>query len=191
MFIESEFLVRQGEGEKTGTDLLMALRSAQLGGDFSVMQGSMRPHELLQPHTHQHEDQVVIVLSGVLEFEFGSDEGMRLTAPAGSCVLKPRKIQHAFWTGEEPVRYIELSGRDGFENFIDATTRDGSVKAALDSSSRFGIHWNLERIPLLLLRHRLTSINGLNMPWEKYRTPGVTPEEVVEQLRRLSLVPAK
>ena len=75
------------------------------------------PNELLAPHTHEHEAQLVYVITGELEFEVGGKDGLRFKAPAGSYVIKPVGIEHAFWNkGAIPARYIELSGKEHFEN---------------------------------------------------------------------------
>ncbi|MCB9766375.1 MAG: cupin domain-containing protein [Alphaproteobacteria bacterium] len=163
-------LILPTDGEASGTHLDVKIRSAQLGGDFSVMQGVMEPHQLLPPHTHVHEDQCVYVINGELEFEVGGEGGQRFTAPADAWVIKPRGVQHCFWNKTDAtVHYIELSGRDGFEGFIDSTTADGSFRAAHASERDYSITFHNERIPKLMLQHRLTSIAGLDTPLEAIR----------------------
>lgn len=180
----SDLLIAPGAGEKTGTHLSIKIRSAPMGGDFSVMEGVIRSRELLSPHTHQHEDQAVIVLSGVLTFEVGGRDGLIFAAPSGSYVIKPRGHAHAFWNaGEEDARYVELSGRDGFERFIDSTTAKGTPRAAHDAKDDFGTEFHYDRIPELMLRHQLTGIAGVQVPWEQLKAG--SPEEAQSRLRSL------
>jgi len=108
------------EGEKTASDMVIKARTEDLAGDFSVMEGVIHPNELLAPHTHEHEAQLVYIITGELEFEVGGKDGLRFTAPAGSYVIKPRGVAHAFWNKTEvEARYMELSGKEHFQNFVD------------------------------------------------------------------------
>lgn len=166
----SNLLVKGDAGEVIGTTQIK-VRTAQMNGDFSVMQATVEPHQLLVPHTHENEDQVVFVISGSLEFEVGGEGGTRFTASAGDYVIKPRKVSHGFWNiTDETALYIELSGSTGFENFVDST-KEGAMKAALQAESRYGVHFHSERIPSLMKAHQLTSITGLDMPWEGQAMP--------------------
>ena len=134
-----------------------------MGGDFSIMEGFVRPRELLAPHTHDHEDQAVFIIEGELEFEVGGREGLRFSAGPGSYVIKPRGVSHGFWNvGEVTVHYIELSGRDGFEKFVDA--RSEGVVAMLEEGEEVGMSFQIERALQLMVEHRLTGLAGLNPP---------------------------
>ena len=152
-----------GEGEKTETDMLIVSRAKMLGGDFSIMQGTIGPLELLAPHKHEREDQAVFVISGELEFEVGGDGGLRFTAGAGSYVLKPRGVEHCFWnlSKTETVHYIELSGRDGFEKFVDYR-KQGIIKWQVKANAELKMHTNYLRIPKLMLQHGLTGLASAN-----------------------------
>ena len=163
-----DLLIKRGEGEETSAGVTIKARAGQLGGDFSIMEAFVGPRELLAPHTHDHEDQAVYVIEGELEFEVGGEDGDRFTAPTGSYVIKPRGIQHSFWNAtDEPVRYIELSGGKGFQGFVDASTELGAVEASRQSEEQYGLTWGYDRIPKMMLQHRLTSISGVEMSWEK------------------------
>ncbi|MCO4747080.1 MAG: cupin domain-containing protein [Proteobacteria bacterium] len=152
-----------GNGQKTASDMTLIFRSAALGGDFSVMEGEVRSKELLAPHTHTHEDQLVFLLEGELEFEVGGADGLRFSAKKGDYVLKPRGISHGFWNvGDVTVRYIELSGKDGFEKFIDG--RQEGVASFLDNAKKqLDMEIHIERIPGLMLKHGLTGLAGVNL----------------------------
>ena len=163
-----DLLIAPGQGERTESGMTIKIRAQQLGGDFSVMEAFVGPNELLAPHTHQHEDQAVFVIEGELEFEVGGEGGLRFTAPAGSYVIKPRGVMHCFWNKHDtPVRYIELSGRIGFEQFVDSTGEEGALKSSIKAKDRFGIDFHEERIPKLLVQHCLTGIAGMDEPWKK------------------------
>lgn len=163
-------LVEPGQGQTIGS-MTMKVRSGQLGGDFSVMQAVVEPYQLLVPHTHQHEDQVVFVIEGQLEFEVGGAGGTRFTAKAGSYVIKPRGISHGFWNNtDKTCHYIELSGREGFEHFVDDTA-DGAVRAAKAAEAKYDVKFHVTRIPALMHEHGLTSIAGMEMPTEGMAPP--------------------
>lgn len=183
-YSKENLLVLPEAGETTGTHLVIKIRSSELGGDFSVMEGVMVPHSLLTPHSHVHEDQAVIVLTGELEFEIGGDDGERFCAPAGSYVKKPRGVQHCFWNRtDEPVRYVELSGRDGFEGFVDSTTREGTIQGVSKAHQDYDMTWYFDRVPKLMIEHRLTRIAGLETPWEQLKEAG-SPGDIIDAVRR-------
>ncbi|MEM9493755.1 MAG: cupin domain-containing protein, partial [Myxococcota bacterium] len=75
--------MKPGEGEKTSSDMMMIFRSARLAGHFSIMQGEVRPGEILSFHSHSNEDQHMYIMSGELHFEVGGADGIRFTAGAG------------------------------------------------------------------------------------------------------------
>jgi len=159
-----QFLVSPGRGEASNTHLQVKVRSAQLGGDFSIMQGVMEPGELLCPHTHEREDQCIFIIDGELEFELGGKDGLRFKAGTGSYIIKPRGISHAFWNATEtPVKYIELSGQDGFERWV-ASHDEGNLKAAMNSKRDFAMHLHVERVPSLLKEHGLKKLAGMDEP---------------------------
>ena len=163
-FETSDLLKLPGEGETTATDMIIKARARDMGGDFSVMEGVIEPHSLLAPHTHRFEDQLVFVITGQLSFEVGGEEGLHFTAPAGSYIQKPRGIKHCFWNPNgEPARYIELSGRDGFEGFVDSK-QEGDVKSTLNAEHDWGMIFHLEDIPRLMKENHLTGISMTETP---------------------------
>jgi quercetin dioxygenase-like cupin family protein len=172
-----------GEGEKTATDMVIKARARDMGGDFSVMEGVIPPHSLLAPHTHKFEDQLVYVISGELEFEVGGADGLRFKAPAGSYIQKPRGIMHTFWNPTDtPARYVELSGREGFEGFVDSKRR-GELASTLNAERDWGMITHIDEIPRLMRDNELT---GLAMS----ETPNINefpqlPEPVAKLLDKL------
>ncbi len=163
-------LIEPGNGEPIGS-MTIKVRAQQLGGDFSVMQARVEPHQLLVPHTHQNEDQAVFVIEGELEFEVGGEGGTRFTAKQGSYVIKPRGVSHGFWNRtDQTVHYIELSGREGFEKFV-YDTGDGALRAARQAESKYDVVFHVQRVPAMLKEHRLTSVAGMEMPTEGLAPP--------------------
>ena len=157
-------LKKPGEGEKTATDMIIMARSRDMGGDFSVMQGEIKPGELLAPHTHKFTDQLVYVITSELVFEVGGADGLTFIAPAGSYVQKPRGIMHCFWNKTDtPARYIELSGRESFEGFVDSK-KYGDKKSTMNAEEDWGMIMHLEEIPRLMKDNNLNGLAMTEMP---------------------------
>lgn len=149
-----------GEGEKINAMTIKG-RTDDLSGQFSIMESELPAKTMIAPHSHEHEAQAVFVISGELEFEVGGEGGLRFTAPTGSYVIKPRRVQHCFWNGtNESVRYIELSGDCGFEDFVDDTVDANPVEIKrLEDVHQ--VFFAVARIPKLLAQHRLKGIHGM------------------------------
>ena len=146
-----------GDGEKTATDMIIIGDVTMLDG-FSIMHGVVPAKSLLAPHTHMDEAQAVYVISGSLEMEVGGEDGLRFTAPAGSYVLKPKGVEHAFWNlGDEDVEYIEMNNGPKFAGFV-RSRAEGVVKSQLRAEKDFDVKANPTRIPKLLLKNRLKGL---------------------------------
>ena len=158
---ERVLLVKPGEGEDIdGT--IIKVRAALLGDDFSIMEAAIEPKQLLAPHMHEREDQAVFVITGELEFEVGGEDGIRFTAPAGSYVVKPRGVAHTFWNLKaETARYIELSGRANFEDFVEDSEDTPALWTTIKARPKYGITFFPHRIPKLMKDHGLTSVVGV------------------------------
>lgn len=163
-YTAKDLLKLPGEGEKTGLDMVIKARARDMGGDFSVMEGVIHPHCLLAPHSHKFEDQLVFVITGTLSFEVGGAEGLTFSAPAGSYVQKPRGIVHGFWNPTDtPSRYIELSGRSGFEGFVDSTAQ-GNLYATAHADHDWGMVFSFTDTLRLMKEHSLTGIAMMDVP---------------------------
>lgn len=151
------FIPANGDGEKTATDMTI-IGDVDMLGSFSIMQGAVPAHTLLAPHMHADEDQAVYVISGSLEMEVGGENGLRFTAPAGSYVLKPKGIEHAFWNvGDEDVVYIELNSGPKFAGFV-RSRAEGVIKSTMRAEKDFDVKANPKRIPKLLLKNKLKGL---------------------------------
>lgn len=165
-----DLLVLPGEG-KMIDNVQIAISSEDTSGHFSAMKVTLAPYQLLAPHSHDREDQAVYVISGELEFEVGGSDGLRFTVSAGSFVRKPAGIEHSFWNAAgAPCEYIELSAGERFQQMVEATEQ-GTLKAAIGSEKKYGVTVNAKRVPGMLVRHGLTSVATMNMPWEGMAPP--------------------
>lgn len=152
-----------GQGETTASDMVIKARTEDMAGDFSVMEGVIYPKELLAPHTHEHEAQLVYIITGELEFEVGGEGGMRFSAPAGSYIIKPRGIMHAFWNNKDvESRYIELSGKEHFEGFVDSKSK-GNIHAIMHAKD-FGMTTHMKDTLRLMKEHKLKGLSMMEFP---------------------------
>ncbi|MEM6994377.1 MAG: cupin domain-containing protein [Myxococcota bacterium] len=159
-----DLVVRPGKGEQTAADMVMILRSRRLAGHFSIMEGEVRPNELLAFHTHANEDQHMYLIEGELQFEVGGADGIRFSAGPGSHVLKPRGVSHGFWNlGTTTARYVETSTQDGFEHFVDA--REGGISAMVgQGADALGMSFEVARAVEVMREFQLTGLAGANIP---------------------------
>jgi quercetin dioxygenase-like cupin family protein len=128
------------------------------GGAFASIEGRIPPGDMIPPHTHTREDECAFVLEGELTFDVG---GRIVAAPAGSFVLKPRGVYHAFCnTGTEVARVLEFHAPGEFENYYDEYERivrsdmgeDERLKARTEPGERYGVSWHDELIPEAMAR---------------------------------------
>ncbi|MCA9691446.1 MAG: cupin domain-containing protein [Myxococcales bacterium] len=171
----SDLVIRPGQAEKTAAEMVIAVRSARLAGHFSIMEGEVRPNELLAFHTHANEDQHMYIINGELHFEVGGAGGLRFTAGAGCHVLKPRGSSHGFWNlGRETVRYVETSTQDGFERFVDSR-KDGLGTMIGGATNDLGMSFETGRSVEVMREFKLTGIAGANVsdPMELIKDPAL------------------
>lgn len=148
------------------------------GRGIGIIEGTLAPGALIPPHTHAGVDEVTYVLAGEVTAEIGDDD---VVAPAGSYLLKPRGLAHAFWnSGTTTARVLEMHLPGGFEAYYarmaeimsgadggpDGTADDGGPDGtAADPADRFarmaalgaefGVVHHPERIAALRARHGL------------------------------------
>jgi mannose-6-phosphate isomerase-like protein (cupin superfamily) len=159
----SDLVVNASNAEKTASDMVMVFRNDRLGGHFSIMQGEVRPRELLAFHTHVNEDQHMYIIEGELHFEVGGNDGIRFTAGAGDHVLKPRGSSHGFWNlGDTTVRYVETSTEGGFERFVDGR-QNGLAAMVGDATAKLGMSFETKRAMEVMKEFDLINLAGANM----------------------------
>lgn len=134
-------------------DLTHKVTAENFGGAVTIVEVHFRPGEMIPPHTHTREDECNFLIEGELTFYIG---GETVVASAGSFVLKPRGVFHAFCnTGTVPARFLELHIPGGFENYYEeyaqivesAMDEDERLMASAELAERYGVSWHEELIP--------------------------------------------
>src|SRR5829696_10311757 len=91
---EKKYLISPDEGVHLSIlDITHKVTAEDFGGAFTITEAGLPPGEMIPPHTHTREDECNFVLEGELTFDVG---GEIVLASAGSFVLKPRGVYHAF-----------------------------------------------------------------------------------------------
>src|SRR4051794_41551695 len=87
-------------------------------GRFALIEHTLAPRALAAPmHTHQNEDEYSYVLSGRMGAQIGDEV---VEAGPGELVVKPRGVQHAFWSAsDEETVLLELISPGEFANYFD------------------------------------------------------------------------
>jgi uncharacterized cupin superfamily protein len=109
------------------------------------------------PYTHAYEDECSFVLEGELTCYVGGEVAV---APAGSYILKPRGVPHAFYnSGAQTVRIMEVLTPGGFDGYFDeyeniaSKLATGEIdeeehrRARAELGERYWVSWHDERIP--------------------------------------------
>jgi quercetin dioxygenase-like cupin family protein len=158
-------IVRPDEGTPIDPTLIHKVGRDDLpGGGIGIIEGTLAPGHLIPPHTHSDVDELTYVLEGEITAEIGGDV---VLAPAGSYVLKPRGLTHAFWnSGTVTARVMEMHLPGGFERYYARMTAIFSDAAAADQDDRFarmlqvneefGVQHHPDLIAPLKQRHGLT-----------------------------------
>lgn len=98
-----------------GTTYRTILSAAETGGAMSIIYGEAGPFSGPPAHIHRHEDEVIIVLSGEVEFETAEARFWR--GPLGLAFL-PRGQRHSFRTGPDGAHCLTILTPGGFEGFF-------------------------------------------------------------------------
>lgn len=96
------------------------LAAAETGGAISIIYGEAGPFNGPPAHIHTHEDEVIIVLEGEVEFETADARFTR--GPLGLAFL-PRGQMHSFRTGPDGARCLTILTPGGFEGFFAEAAR--------------------------------------------------------------------
>ncbi|MFZ0159260.1 MAG: cupin domain-containing protein [Kineosporiaceae bacterium] len=158
-----EHVVLPTDGIPINRSMVQKIRRGDLpGGCLGIIEGLIAPGQLIAPHVHADVDEVSYVLAGEITAEIG---GEVVVAPAGSYLLKPYGVMHAFWnSGSEPARVMEMHLPGGFEEFyremttvasdsdLDPDTRAGRIQALNDA---YRVKQHPELVEDLKRRHRL------------------------------------
>jgi mannose-6-phosphate isomerase-like protein (cupin superfamily) len=107
----------QGEGDRVwflGTLMTIKAGHDDTAGAYTLVEQTT-PALFGPPlHVHHAEDEAFYILEGALHVVCG-DQGFDVGA--GSFVMLPRGIPHAFQVGDSGARLLQLTSPAGFENF--------------------------------------------------------------------------
>jgi quercetin dioxygenase-like cupin family protein len=155
---EGKTFVGPGEGAYLPVlDIVHKVTAEASGGSLTIEEWGLPPGIMIPPHTHAREDECDFVLEGELKCDVG---GEVVLAPAGSYVLKPRNVPHAFYNaGSETVRLLGIITPGGLEGYFDEyeqiasklasgeINNDEHLSARAELGERYGVTWHDERIP--------------------------------------------
>ena len=101
-----------------GLDVTIKLSSVETGGDYYIFQYPMYPGDEVPMHTHEHEDELIEVLEGKLEFTIGDNTS---SAEAGALAFFPRNIPHTMRNPFETTAQVRVTVTPGknFETFFE------------------------------------------------------------------------
>jgi mannose-6-phosphate isomerase-like protein (cupin superfamily) len=141
--------------------VLHTLPANLTGGQVAAVEHTLPPGLLGAPvHRHSREDELTIVLSGMLGAFLG---GEIVTAEAGACVWKPRHQWHTFWNaGTAPLRFVEVLLPGGFDDYFQQLSQlfqAGScpTPAAMGAiASAFGLDVDLDETGRICQRFGVT-----------------------------------
>ncbi len=116
---DADLVVPPGGGERVslyGLDIVYKVEGSATAGGLSIVEHEIRPGVLVKPHVHTREDEISIVLEGVITARIGDQI---VEAGAGAYVVKPRSVPHAMWNqGTATSRVAEIVSPAGFERYF-------------------------------------------------------------------------
>lgn len=144
-----------------GVEALFHLTGATSGGLLTVVEHPMAPGSLIEPHTHQREDEYSWVLSGSIGMLLGHEE---FVATQGTLVAKPRGVLHAAWNeGPEAASFLEIIAPSGFENFFLEVAEmfsgpaDPPAEELEALAEEYGLTFHMDLVNGLIERHQLSA----------------------------------
>jgi mannose-6-phosphate isomerase-like protein (cupin superfamily) len=157
-----DFLVRPDEGHLVwlaGLGARVMLDGHQTGSRFSLVEHPLKARVLGSPvHTHTQEDEYSFVLEGRIGVQIGD---LEMFATAGTLVVKPRGMPHAFWNPDDaPARVLELISPAGFEAYFAALAElfaSGRPDPTRGEAIRkhFGLELDVDSMQRLVAKHGL------------------------------------
>ena len=163
MLVRERVVIAPDEGDVVlsgGVGFVGKLYGEENGGAFAIGEHPLEPGILAAPpHTHAKEDEISYVLEGEIGVMIGEEV---YRAPAGSYVLKPRGVVHAFWNpGPEPARIIEIFSPAGFERYFEGLAERISAGGPPDIprleelAAQYGLTFQWDRMEEMMQRHDL------------------------------------
>lgn len=143
-----------------GVGFVGKLHGEDNGGASAIGEHPLEPGILAAPpHTHSNEDEISCVLEGEIGVMIGEEV---FRAPAGSYVLKPRGVPHAFWNpGPEPARIIEIFSPARFGKYFDGLGEilwaggPPDISRLEELASRYGLAFRWEQMEEIMGQHNL------------------------------------
>ena len=162
MATDSRYLVDPAGGKVAleGTvGVIIKLPGTATDGAIAIVEHPVAGRALVPPHVHQDHDEWSYILEGRIGARIGDDE---FIAEAGSYILKPRRIPHAFWNpDDEPARILEIITPSGLEEMF---ARFGELGARgeltpetmAETAARYGSTMFMDWVPDLMERYGLS-----------------------------------
>lgn len=144
-----------------GVEALFHLTGAASRGLLTIVEHPMSPGSLIEPPTHQREDEYSWILSGRIGMLLGHEE---FVATEGTLVAKPRGILHAAWNeGPETASFLEIIAPAGLENFFlkVAEMFSGPAEPPAEDlevlAESYGLTFHMDLVSGLIERHQLSA----------------------------------
>ena len=148
-------IVQPGAGRViAGLGALAKVSAGTFDGRVFMFEGTIEPGAFIPPHTHTHEDEVSMVLSGAMTVDVG---GQLWTAEPGALVVKPRGVHHSMWNHTDvPTRVLEVFTPGRLEPYFDALGELFSARgveeverqrAIIELHTKYGIIYHPELVP--------------------------------------------
>src|SRR6195256_5573844 len=159
---EKRFLVGPADGKvvmEGPLGVITKIPGTATNSVISIVEHPVAPRLLVPPHVHQDHDEWSYILEGRIGARIGDDE---FIAEAGSYILKPRRIPHAFWNPDDrPARILEIITPSGLEEMF---ARFGALGARGEltpetmgaTAADYGSTMFMDWVPDLVARYGLT-----------------------------------
>jgi len=113
------------------------ITSRQMDGDYCVCEMTTMPGDGVPRHVHDRDEEFYYILEGAYEFQAGDE---RFTGEAGSIVVIPRDVPHAFRNaGDVPARALMIFRPGGFDELL-GEIRQAAAAGTLDQKERRATH---------------------------------------------------
>lgn len=104
-----------------GMETVFKIGGEQTSEALSIAEFIVSPGAFAPPHYHERTDEISYVLAGELSVWLGGED---VRAPAGTFVVRPRHVPHAFWNAtSSPVRFLDMYLPAGFERWFEVLAK--------------------------------------------------------------------
>jgi quercetin dioxygenase-like cupin family protein len=126
-----------------GSEWRVLVSGAETAGRVAVVETRIAAGQEPPRHMHSHEDELVIVLEGHVQFQ---RDGAHVDGPAGACLFLPRGSDHSFTIESAAARLLIVLLPAGLENALQELARLGdrarepyAVELLVTTAARFGV----------------------------------------------------